>query len=601
MNLRCCTLCLGLVLEIDTPGPALSASAPNTGPQAVCWEDLSEHLMRRSVPLIDMNLCDCPENVLESEPSRGIAQVIENTFYWWHEYALPRADGTTSVCVVMKKPEPSPLTARQARILLTASAMCSLHVHEPEETVTLAPSDAGAGLLPIDPLFFADRASSVLKTVVGSDDRVRVVTTACFPWNTHCFLQIDFPPAPVSIGAGWRATGFLVSPYVLLTCGHVVYDQRTNSWVERILITPGQRQVIAGGPIVRPYGIREGVEYHTNADYLEGNRELDYGAVFFNKPFAGIDTYLPLEFSFDPMTPDDLICLAGYPAEVHLDTIRAESDSRALWEAYGFVYCAAPHTLYHTIDSSDGDSGGPVRRTTGPMETGRVVAIHHGSTVFFNAAVRLAPHNEELIAEWMQWVPQNEPGTVVEYASLDVPKMIRDLQTTLSTLIIEEPGLICDLDVMLDISHAWCEDLAVFLIGPDETRVELFTDVGGDGRNFRDTILDDEAAVSITVGSAPFQGSYQPEGQLSDFDGKEIAGVWTLEVTDDERKIGGMLNAWSLIAEMAAEVHDSPNTQADGAEPNGGLNTGCDKDMTSDTFWSGQIDDVRIHNRAVQP
>ena len=33
----------------------------------------------------------------------------------------------------------------------------------------------------------------------------------------------------------------------------------------------------------------------------------------------------------------------------------------------------------------------------------------------------------------------------------------------------------------------------------------------------------------------------------------------------------------------------------------GGLNIGCDKDMTAGTFFTGLIDDVRIYNRAVRP
>lgn len=33
----------------------------------------------------------------------------------------------------------------------------------------------------------------------------------------------------------------------------------------------------------------------------------------------------------------------------------------------------------------------------------------------------------------------------------------------------------------------------------------------------------------------------------------------------------------------------------------GALNIGCEKDMTSDTFWTGQIDDVHIHSRDVRP
>ena len=136
-----------------------------------------------------------------------------------------------------------------------------------------------------------------------------------------------------------------------------------------------------------------------------------------------------------------------------------------------------------------------------------------------------------------------------EYHSTDVPKTIPDPGTTTSTLVIANSGTISDLNVKLNITHGWDEDLDVYLIAPDGTRVELFTDVGGSSDNFSDTILDDEAATAITSGSAPFTGSYYPEGSLSDLDGKSITGTWILEVTDDESLISGTLNSWSLIVE----------------------------------------------------
>ena len=45
-----------------------------------------------------------------------------------------------------------------------------------------------------------------------------------------------------------------------------------------------------------------------------------------------------------------------------------------------------------------------------------------------------------------------------------------------------------------------------------------------------------------------------------------------------------------------AETSQVGFTQSDG-----GLNIGCDKDMTPGTFWQGLIDDVRIYRRAVKP
>ncbi|MFM7519882.1 MAG: S8 family serine peptidase, partial [Planctomycetota bacterium] len=58
-----------------------------------------------------------------------------------------------------------------------------------------------------------------------------------------------------------------------------------------------------------------------------------------------------------------------------------------------------------------------------------------------------------------------------------------------------------DVNVRVTITHTWDEDLDVFLIAPDGTRVELFTDVGGTSDNFTNTVLDDQAATAITAGT----------------------------------------------------------------------------------------------------
>jgi subtilisin-like proprotein convertase family protein len=141
-----------------------------------------------------------------------------------------------------------------------------------------------------------------------------------------------------------------------------------------------------------------------------------------------------------------------------------------------------------------------------------------------------------------------------EYKSSDVPRDIPGKGTETSTLTIADAGPIVDLNVKLNITHPYDADLDVFLIAPDGTRVELFTDVGGDSANFEDTILDDEAPESITDGTGPFAGSYRPEGRLADFKTKDLAGTWTLEVTDDwSISRAGTLNSWSLIVELEAK------------------------------------------------
>lgn len=108
-------------------------------------------------------------------------------------------------------------------------------------------------------------------------------------------------------------------------------------------------------------------------------------------------------------------------------------------------------------------------------------------------------------------------------------------------------GVVLDVNVQVNITHTFNADLDVFLIAPDGTRVELFTDVGGAGDNFVGTILDDEAATSILSGSAPFTGSFRPEGLLADFDGLSPNGTWQLEIGDDAGGDVGTLNSWELV------------------------------------------------------
>ena len=110
-------------------------------------------------------------------------------------------------------------------------------------------------------------------------------------------------------------------------------------------------------------------------------------------------------------------------------------------------------------------------------------------------------------------------------------------------------GTITDVNVRLNISHTWTSDLDVFLIAPDGTRVELFTDVGGSGDHFTNTVLDSQAGTAITSASNPFSGTYRPEGNLNVLNGKTPNGVWSLEVTNDNgssRSRSGTINSWSL-------------------------------------------------------
>ena len=94
---------------------------------------------------------------------------------------------------------------------------------------------------------------------------------------------------------------------------------------------------------------------------------------------------------------------------------------------------------------------------------------------------------------------------VQSFAAADVPQTISAIGTPTITSDLAITGLagtIDDVNVMLDVTHTWDEDLDVFLISPTGTRVELFEGVGGDGDHFRGTVFDDQAEVPITDAAA---------------------------------------------------------------------------------------------------
>lgn len=141
------------------------------------------------------------------------------------------------------------------------------------------------------------------------------------------------------------------------------------------------------------------------------------------------------------------------------------------------------------------------------------------------------------------------------------PVNIFDNAVVTSTIVVAgRSGVITDVDVRVNITHTWNSDLDVFLIAPDGTRVELFTDVGGGSQNFLDTILDDDADTPIAAGAGPFTGSFQPEGLLATLNGADSNGIWILEIGDDFAGDIGTLNEWELILSTGEQTFTSdPN------------------------------------------
>lgn len=153
----------------------------------------------------------------------------------------------------------------------------------------------------------------------------------------------------------------------------------------------------------------------------------------------------------------------------------------------------------------------------------------------------------------------SSPTGVGIYASVYSKKKyvaIRDLQSAVDTVLV--PAMeanIVKVIVRLDtIMHTYDADLDIYLKAPDGTEIELSTDNGSSGDNYIGTIFDDEATALITAGTAPFTGTFKPEGLLSTFANKQSAGAWILRVYDDANTDTGHVKGWTLTLITAAPV-----------------------------------------------
>lgn len=172
-------------------------------------------------------------------------------------------------------------------------------------------------------------------------------------------------------------------------------------------------------------------------------------------------------------------------------------------------------------------------------------------------------------------------GTFTSGGSVAIPG--NNVATVTSTADVSGlDGKVTDVNVTLNIQHTWNEDLTVTLISPSGTRIELFDAVGGDNDNFVNTVLDQQAAGDIEDGAAPFTGTYRPFDDLSQLNGEDPNGTWTLEVQDHFEEDGGQITSFSVTITTDAQ---GGNSDGGGGDNPGGPNDLAQLAIDIDRQW----------------
>ena len=127
--------------------------------------------------------------------------------------------------------------------------------------------------------------------------------------------------------------------------------------------------------------------------------------------------------------------------------------------------------------------------------------------------------------------------------------------------------------VTLNINHTYDSDLSVLLQAPNGSIITLLNNNGGSADNFTNTVFTD-AGTLLTTGSAPFTGSYKPNGSLTAVCSNTPAvtsfgaigggninpnGVWTLKVYDRSAFDNGTFLNWTIETGATNGIPSSTN------------------------------------------
>lgn len=155
-----------------------------------------------------------------------------------------------------------------------------------------------------------------------------------------------------------------------------------------------------------------------------------------------------------------------------------------------------------------------------------------------------------------------DAGTIVSFTNSTTSSINDNQVFNVNIPVSGIAGNTTFVSISLRIRHTWDGDLDIFLRSPTGQILELTTDNGSWGEDYYTTEFTDLAPINVTSGSAPFNGSFRPEGTLSSsgtpvswtgtitsfagFNDFNPNGQWTLRIGDDAGADTGTFHSATL-------------------------------------------------------
>lgn len=238
--------------------------------------------------------------------------------------------------------------------------------------------------------------ASPLESVVGIDDRTRILDTDLSPWRMICALRMRGPTGAGAIGTGW-----FVGPRTLLTAGHCVFStQFFGGWASTIEVIPG-----LNGAGNQPFKSATSTRFSSVDRWVEKeDPDFDIGCIHLDEPLGDTVGW----FSLAALPAMDLegyqVNVAGYPADRGRGFEQYHHRNRILR--------VTDRRLFYEVDTYGGQSGAPVwihETDDAPPVAVGIHAYGIGGTpnsygITANSAPRIIP---EVLAKIREWLAQD--------------------------------------------------------------------------------------------------------------------------------------------------------------------------------------------------